>query len=99
VAIDGTYNIEADTPMGKQAGTITLKTDGNSLSGTYTSFMGTESFTGGTVSGNDFKFSVSLNTPMGKIDLEFSGTVSGNEISGKSTAGAFGTSPFKGTRA
>jgi len=39
-----------------------------------------------------------LNIPMGKINPDFSGTVSGNEISEKIAAGTFSTSPFKGTR-
>ena len=40
MAIDGTYKIEIDTPMGKQEATLTLKTAGDKLSGTAESAYG-----------------------------------------------------------
>ena len=37
MAIDGTYNVEIDTPMGKQESKLTLKTDGDKVSGSMDS--------------------------------------------------------------
>jgi hypothetical protein len=99
MAVDGTYNIEVETPMGTRPSKLTLKSEGSSLSGTHSSEMGEQSFQGGTVTGDDFAFSMTMSSPMGEMKLDFKGTVSGNAITGQVQAGAFGTSPFKGTRA
>ena len=52
MAVDGTYKIEIDTPMGKQEAKLTLKTAGEKLSGTMESSLGKTDFSGGTVKGN-----------------------------------------------
>jgi len=99
MAVDGTYNIEVTTPRGARPSTLTLKTDGDSLSGTYGGQQGEQAFSGGTVSGNDVAWSVQMSGPMGEIKLDFKGTVSGDEISGEVQLGSFGSGTFKGTRA
>jgi hypothetical protein len=63
MAIDGTYKIEVDTPMGKQEATLTLKTDGEKLSGTEESFFGKNDFTG-SVQGDTVTWSSDVSTPM-----------------------------------
>jgi hypothetical protein len=98
MAIDGTYKIEIDTPMGKQEATLTLKTAGDKLSGTAESMFGKTDFSGGTVKGNAVAWINEISSPMGNMKLEYSGKVSGNDISGEVKAGDFGTSPFKGKR-
>ena len=99
MAVDGTYNVEMETPMGKQPGKLTLKTDGNSLSGTFSGAQGEQSFSGGTVSGDDVAWSISMSGAMGQIQLDFKGTVTGDEISGQVQLGSYGSATFKGTRA
>ncbi len=99
MAVDGTYNIAIDTPMGSRPGKLLLKTDGSSLSGTYTAEGSENTLKDGTVSGEDFTFSTQVSTPMGQIILVIKGTVSGDSISGQVQAGDFGSFPFKGNRA
>ena len=99
MAVDGTYNVEIDTPMGKQESKLTLKTDGDALSGTMESPMGTQEFSGGKVSGDEVSWEMEITSPMGKMNLEYKLKVSGNDISGEVKAGDFGSSPLKGTRA
>lgn len=99
MAVDGTYNLEMDTPMGKRTSKLILKTDGGSLSGTHSDEMGENSFTDGTVSGDEFEFSMKVSSPMGEFQLSFKGTVSGDNVSGQVQAGDFGSFPFNGTRA
>ena len=99
MAVDGTYNIEIDTPMGKQTSKLTLKTDGNALSGSMESPFGTMDFSGGTVNGGQVTWGMEISGPMGSMKLDYKGTVTGDDISGEVKAGDFGTSPFKGTRA
>ena len=99
MAIDGTYNIEVDTPMGKMESKLILKTDGDVLSGSLDSPMaGVSEFSGGTVNGEDVAWGMEISSPMGKMELEYKGKVTGNEITGEVKAGNFGTSPFKGKR-
>jgi hypothetical protein len=99
MAVDGTYTIEIQTPMGTQPGTLTLKSDGASLSGSFFGQMGEQPIENGSVSGDTFTFPAKVTSPMGDIQLVFKGTVSGDTVSGDVQAGTFGSSPFKGTRA
>lgn len=99
MAVDGTYNINLETPMGNRPGKLTLRTDGGSLGGTFAAEGAESTFAGGTVSGVEIAFSVQVSTPMGQITLNFKGTVSGDAISGQVQAGEFGSFPFNGTQA
>ena len=98
MAVDGTYKIEIETPLGKQEVTITLKTAGDKLSGTIESMFGTMDFSGGTVNSNTVAWSMEISSPMGNLKLDCSGKVSGNDISGEVKAGNFGSFPFKGKK-
>jgi hypothetical protein len=101
MAVDGTYNIDISTPMGSRSAKITLKADGEALSGSITGegYEGKD-FDGGKVSGNDVSWAVTIPSPMGgDIALSFSGAVNGDEISGDVQLGPYGTSAFKGARA
>jgi hypothetical protein len=98
MALDGTYNVTAQTPMGPQASKLILKTAGNSLSGSSEGPMGVSEFTGGTANGDEFEFAVEAKTPMGPIKITMKGKVEGDKISGQAVT-PFGPSPFSGTRA
>jgi hypothetical protein len=39
-----------------------------------------------------------IESPMGKMNLEYKGKVTGDDITGEVKAGDFGSSPFKGRR-
>ena len=99
MAVDGTYNVEIDTPMGKQESKLVLKTDGDAVSGSMESPMGTMEFSGGKVSGDSASWEMEINSPMGNMTLEYNVKVSGDDISGEVKAGSFGSSPLKGKRA
>ncbi len=98
MAVDGTYNIELESPMGKRTGKLMLKTEGNTLSGSYTGERGEQTFEGGTVDGDNVAWTIQVSGPMGQIQLDFKGTVSGDEISGQVQLGAYGSATFKGKR-
>ena len=83
MSIDGTYNVRASTPVGVQEGKIVLKTEGESLSGSVTTRWGTENFTGGKVSGNQFEFTYSGKSPFGRAKFKYTGTVEGDRIWGE----------------
>jgi len=98
MAIDGTYDIEIKMPMGTQTAKLILETDGTALSGSLDMAFGLQTFSGGTVNGDQVAWHLEVSSPMGKMDLDYQGKVTGDEISGEVQAGAFGSSPFKGKR-
>ncbi|MFC1947616.1 hypothetical protein ACFLXY_06835 [Chloroflexota bacterium] len=60
MAVDGTYKVEVSMPEGTRSLLITLKTEGNSLSGSIDGPFGKHDFTGGNVRGNDITWTVVL---------------------------------------
>ncbi|WP_322797282.1 hypothetical protein [Tepidiforma sp.] len=99
MAVDGTWNIVLSTPMGERPAQLTLKTDGNALSGTFGSERGSQEFSGGTVDGNKVAWKTMFSGAMGPMELSFEGTVDGDSIGGTVQFGAFGSGSWKGTRA
>jgi hypothetical protein len=98
MAIDGIYNITLKTPMGDQNAKLTLKTDGETLTGTSESAMtGVTELTDGMVKGNELTWTENAKTPMGPLTFNMTATVNGDKISGQANS-PFGTSPFEGSR-
>jgi hypothetical protein len=97
MSVDGTYHVEINTPIGKQEGKLILKEEGAKLTGRVEASVGQKDFTG-TVNGNDVAWSVEVSSPLGKMKLDFKGTVSGSAISGEVKTGSFGTSRFTGNK-
>ena len=84
--------------MGAQQVTLTLVTDGNSLSGSLGGPQGNMEFTGGTVDGDNLTWSISIDQPM-PMQIETTATVDGDTLTGESKLGSFGTAKLTGTRA
>src|ERR1700722_16288026 len=94
---DGNWNLVVETPMGERRGTLSLKSDGTTLSGSQTADENTAEIFDGTVHGNAISWKVSITDPM-PMTLEFNGTINGDELSGNVTLGAFGNASFSGAR-
>ena len=98
MSADGNWNIVVSTPMGDRPATLSVKTDGNALTGS----QGTERKFGGHFRRygqwqRSVLWKVSITDPM-PMTLEFTGTINGDAIGGSVKLGAFGTSSFSGTR-
>ena len=98
MSADGTWNVTLNTPMGAQAGTLELATDGNTLTGTMSGPQGSMELENGTADGDSLSWAVNMTQPM-PITIEATATVDGDEISGEAKLGAFGTATFSGSRA
>ena len=98
MSADGTWNTTMNTPMGAQNGTMTLSTDGGTLTGTLVSPQGEIELTDGTVDGDTLTWKADITSPMA-MTLEFTATVDGDSMSGDVKLGAFGDATFTGTRA
>jgi hypothetical protein len=98
MAVDGTWTITISTPMGQRQSTLALKTSGGTLTGTQSADGEATEIADGSVNGDEVAWKVSITSPM-PMTLEFTGTVSGDTISGQAQTGAFGSFPFSGSRA
>jgi len=98
MAVDGTWDITMSTPMGDRRATLTLKSDGGTLTGTQGADGQSGPIFDGTTSGDDVAWKVSITNPM-PLTLAFTGKVAGDSISGEMGIGPMGSFPFTGTRA
>jgi hypothetical protein len=85
------------TPLGERRGILSVKTEGNTLTGSQMADGNSTEIFDGFVNGNAISWKVSITDPM-PMTLEFSGTIDGDEVSGSVILGDFGTSSFSGTR-
>ena len=97
MAVDGTWNITVNSPMGAQKSTLNLKANGAALTGSASGAQGSQEIANGKVDGNNVSWEISITTPM-PMTLGFTGAVDGDKISGNVKAGAFGSFPFSGAR-
>jgi hypothetical protein len=97
MALDGTWKITVNTPMGAQEGKLILKTNGASLTGSQSGPNGSMVLQNGKIDGNKATWTADMTEPM-PLKLEFSVTVTGDQMSGEVKAGDFGASPLNGTR-
>lgn len=81
--IDGRYNVEAKTPLGKKEGTLVLATEGNVCNADLT-IIGKTKHLVGTIDGQEVTFEgqISLPFPIGKTSFTLTGTVEGDVLSG-----------------
>jgi aerobic carbon-monoxide dehydrogenase large subunit len=93
----GTWNITLNTPLGQQNITLKIVVDGSSISGTASSPMGDQEFSGGTLDGDRVNLSMDITQPM-PMTVTFDGLIEGDAVNGTATLGAFGASSFTGTR-
>ena len=99
MAVDGTWNIQMQTPRGTNPATLTLAASGAELSGSWAGQMGTQQFSGGSVDGGKVSWNITVQGPMGEMKLAFAGQVDGSAIQGTVQLGSFGSGSFSGTRA
>lgn len=97
MSADGNWKAVANSPMGKQPFTLTVKSQGDSFTGSLSSQMGSQDITG-KISGETLTWTLKIEQPM-SLTLEYTAQISGDKMTGTIKAGAFGSSPFEGTRA
>lgn len=96
--VNGTWNIEVNTPMGKQSAEVSVEADGEAFTGSIAITQGSSPITDGQVDGNKLTWSVKITQPM-PMTLEFAVEVNGDDMSGFVKLGMFGSSAVKGSRA
>ena len=107
--LTGTWEISTQGGRGgPQTSTLVLAQDGETLTGTITFSLGGRGgrgggpqeleFSNGTVDGSAFSFTVTLSFQGNSIDLNYSGTGDGDEMSGTRGGPRGGGQPFTGQK-
>jgi hypothetical protein len=96
--ISGDWDVTLQTPMGDNTFQVSMKQDGDKLSGVLKSPMGELPFTGGTLTGSDLKFAFEIDAQGNKIVITMTGKVAGDVILGKADFGGFGEGDWTAKR-
>jgi hypothetical protein len=91
------YQLTMNTPMGVQTPILTISEEGGVYAGTMSGSTGEIQLEALSVKGADIAFKAEVPSPMGKINLAFTGTVNGDTITGQ-CATPMGSIPFTGNR-
>ena len=95
-SVDGTWKLTLETQQGTANPVITLKQDGENLTGTYKGRLG-EAPLKGTLKGNEITFTVKLSVQGQDFEIVYTGTVDGDSMKGKAKF-AQGEADFTGKK-
>ena len=96
--IDGNWNCTMDTPLGQRKVMLTLAAKGSDLTGTISNGSESTAIQDGHVDGDNASWKADISSPM-SMTMEFTITVTGNDMTGSVKLGMFGNAPVRGTRA
>ncbi len=98
VNLTGVWNFTVESPNGTGTPVITLKQEGENLTGTYKGQLGEAPLTG-TVKGSDATFKFKVNVQGQELEITFNGMIDGKDsMKGKAQFGGFGEVTWKASR-
>ena len=95
--VSGTWTLSFNSPQGTAEGTLTLKQDGDQVTGTYNGPRNAAPVSG-TVSGDDIKLTATLDVGGQSLKLAFTVKVAADKIDGLIDFAGQANIPFTGTR-
>ena len=99
VDLSGKWAFTVQTDAGTGTPTVTLKQDGDKLSGHYSSQVLGEADLTGTVKGQQFDFSFSANAQGTSLDVKYTGTIENKDsLKGTLDLGGLGSGTFTAKR-
>lgn len=98
VLVAGTWTLTIESPQGTVPVTAHLRQDADVLSGSVTSPFGQSNISEGSVSGDQVRFTLSVEVQGTPMVVTFVGRVEGDRMSGMVTVEGMGSFPFSGTR-
>ena len=96
--IDGNWNCVMDTPLGERKIILTLAANGSDLTGTISNGSESTAIQDGHADDDHASWKADISSPV-SMTLEFTATVTGNDMTGSVKLGMFGNAPLRGTRA
>ena len=98
INLTGDWDVTIQSPQGANTVKVTFTQTGEKVAGLFKSQMGELPFEG-TLTGVDLKFSFSIPVQGQSLEITMTGTVAGEEISGKAQFGGFGEGDWSAKRA
>ena len=99
VDVTGDWTFSVESAAGTSMPAVTLKQDGQKLTGRYSSQLMGEAPLTGTVNGLAIDFVISADVQGTRIELKYTGTIeNNNSMKGKLSAGEFGDGTFTAKR-
>jgi autotransporter translocation and assembly factor TamB len=98
IAINVTWKIIANSPQGEMPLTAVLRNEGGQISGTVESQLGQTPIVSGRVIGNEVSFKVKIDAQGNQLEINFSGTISGETMKGQVSSAAFPNIEFTGKK-
>jgi hypothetical protein len=99
VNLTGKWAFTVETSAGNGTPTVTLKQDGEKLTGHYSSAQLGEAELAGTVKGNDVKFTFGTDVQGVHLDVTYTGTIENKDaMKGQVTLGGLGEGTFTAKR-
>lgn len=95
--VAGIWALTSEGPRGTNRSELTIERTEDGYHGVLEGQRGTRKLPAINVDGDSFSFELTMQTRMGDIDLSYTGTVSGDTVSG-TIATPMGERPFSGTR-
>ncbi|HEX4970795.1 MAG TPA: hypothetical protein VFV69_07030 [Steroidobacteraceae bacterium] len=95
--VSGTWELNVESPMGSRASDAIFTQSGETLGGKMVSSRGEVPLTG-TIDGDTVKFGINVNVQGQSLQIDYSGTVTGDTMSGTVVFGSFGDGKWTGKR-
>jgi len=97
--VAGNWDVTINSPQGANTSLVVFKQDGEKVSGVLKGRGGELPFEGGTLTGNDLKFSFTINTQGMALPITLTGKVAGDTMTGKADFGGFAEGDWTAKRA
>ena len=95
--VDGEWDCITKSPLGEQKSVLTVKSSGDTFTGSNVGAQGALDVVDGKVDGNKLTWKMDMKVPM-PMTLDMTATIEGDSVTGTVGAGAFGSFPMSGTR-
>jgi hypothetical protein len=96
--LTGNWVLTTESPMGSQDTDMVVKQEGEQLSGTIASQMGTVEYKGTLTGGKDVAFGFSFDAQGMSLQIDYKGVVEGDTMKGMAKFGDFGDGAFTAKR-
>jgi hypothetical protein len=95
--VTGTWELNVESPMGSRTSDAIFTQTGETLGGKMVSQRGEVPLTG-MVNGDSVKFGINVNVQGQSLQIDYTGTVTGDTMSGTVVFGSFGDGKWTGKR-
>ncbi|HSS82890.1 MAG TPA: hypothetical protein VLL30_03830, partial [Reyranella sp.] len=96
--ITGDWDVTVVSPQGPNTTPVTFKQEGDKVSGVFKGAQGELPFDGGSMTGNDLKFTFTINFQGNSLPITLTGKVDGATMAGAADFGGFASGEWSAKR-